>query len=406
MMKSYCHHPSQIPEKTDTIHRIRVGWLIDGGGGPIKKDQKLTAENGRIRSIEPFDPSVCDVKDVTDLSHATVLPTLVDAHVHLAFSGTLDSEQRRLQLQQSYSEVENAVHQHVETCVENGVVAVRDAGDRHGWVNKSRPIDKWPFHICATSWAWHAPGRYGRMIGQAPAKHESLLKAVQRGSENIDHIKILQSGINSLKHFGYETPPQFTLSEIISVRQYAHQKKIAVMVHANGVKPVHIALEAQCDSIEHGYFMGNDNLHRMADQQVFWVPTMIPMAALTLPEVIRSSMQNSIALRTLEHQMAQVLKAYEIGVPIVLGTDAGSLGVNHGIAVRQELALLIKAGLSVNRAVQCATQNAALLMGLKNRGVIRPGARADFIVIPGRPEKIESGLEKIESIFREGIPYF
>lgn len=404
-MKYSHHNPCQVSQPADPMQIIRVGWLIDGSGGPVKLDQRLILEKGRIKSIKPFSPSEYDSKKINDLSHATLLPALLDAHVHLAFAGTLDPEQRRSQLQQFYPQAENAVHRHLEACIANGVSAVRDAGDRQGWVNKSRFIRKWPLPICATNWAWHASGRYGRMIGQVPAKGESLLEAVQRGSEGIDHIKIIQSGINSLDHYGHETAPQFTRSEIIAVQHYARQKNIAVMVHANGVKPVQIALEAQCDSIEHGYFMGFDNLHHMADQQVFWVPTLIPMAALTKPEVVSPS-QNIIALRTLEHQMEQVLKADELGVRIVLGTDAGSLGVNHGVAVRQELDLLMKAGLSLPRAVQCATHNAALLMGFKDRGVIRAGARADLIIIPGRPEKIISGLAKIENILIEGVSQF
>ena len=382
---------------------IKVGWLLDGLGGPIQSDQTLTLEEGRVKSIEPSNQVVFDAKEIKDLSHATLLPALMDAHVHLTFSGTLNVKQRRSQLQQSYFKAENAIHKHLQTCVKNGVAAVRDAGDCHGWVYKSQLFKKWPIQICTTGWAWHAPGRYGKMIGQTPVQGESLLQAIQRGPLAIDHIKIIQSGINSLDHFGHETTPQFTLPEMIAVQRFARQNQKAVMVHANGEKPVQIALEAQCDSIEHGYFMGLDNLHRMVDQQVFWVPTLIPMEALIHPGVVSRS-QNAIACRILERQMEQVFKANEIGVRIVLGTDAGSLGVDHGVAVRQELALLIQAGLSLPRAIQCATAEASQLLGLKDRGIIRPGGYADFIVIPGRLENTLSDLDRIENLWIEGIP--
>ncbi len=381
---------------------LRVGWLIDGRGGPIKTDQCVTLDSGRIQSIETFcGPSACQA-DIIDLTHATILPALMDAHVHLTFSGTLDGVQRQAQLRQSPEEAENAIHFHLQSHLDNGILAVRDAGDRLGRVLKTKAASKSPVHLAAACWAWHASGRYGKMIGQAPGPGESLRQAVARTPRAMDHIKLIQSGINSLDHFGRETPPQFSEAELADLRRYALEKELPVMVHANGRHPVEIALAAGCDSIEHGYFMGMDNLCRMADQQIFWVPTAIPMAALTRGGVV-SPDRTEVARRILEHQLKQIAAAHQMGVPIVLGTDAGSLGADHGTAVRQELALLMQAGLSLPRAVQCATANAALLMGLADRGTLQLGLRADLIVVAGQPHSLPSGLENIQALCVDGV---
>jgi imidazolonepropionase-like amidohydrolase len=380
---------------------LRAGWLIDGRGGPAAVDQVITITQRRIQSIQPYHPSLFRAADLVDWSSATILPALMDAHVHLALSGTLDAAQRRSQRRQSARQARRSIEAHLQAHLHHGIAAVRDAGDRLGQVRQVRSGQNTPLHVAATCWAWHAPGRYGTLIGQTPAPGETLAQAVARNADNTDHIKLLQSGINSLDHFGQSTAPQFSQDELVAVRQFARARGLPIMVHANGPEPVRLALVAGCDSIEHGYFMGPDNLQRMADHQVFWVPTAVPMAALTSEGVVAPH-QADIARRTLEHQLQQIAAAHRMGVPIALGTDAGSLGVAHGAAVQRELELFLEAGISLGEAVQCATSHPARLMGLKHRGVLQPGWRADLIVVPTGPDQLLHHLENIAAFYLEG----
>jgi imidazolonepropionase-like amidohydrolase len=147
--------------------------------------------------------------------------------------------------------------------------------------------------------------------------------------------------------------------------------------------------------------MGEENLRRMADQGVCWVPTVVPMAVLAEAANLTSD-QIDIARRTVDHQLAQIQKAIELGVVMALGTDAGSQGVDHGAAVRQELALLMTAGMRLAQAVQCATGHTARLLRLADRGELRLGCRADFLVVDGNPDRLLSGLEHIASIWVGG----
>ena len=117
------------------------------------------------------------------------------------------------------------------------------------------------------------------MIGKSPGASEKLGQCICKQVRCIDHIKIVNSGLNSLVRFGNETPPQFDVMELKEAVKIGKRFGRKTMVHANGKKPVEVALKAGCHSIEHGFFMGQENLKRMAEKQIFWVPTAVTMKA-------------------------------------------------------------------------------------------------------------------------------
>ncbi|MCJ8503064.1 amidohydrolase family protein [Desulfatitalea alkaliphila] len=396
---------SGAPDNSPPAARwLRIGRLIDGRGGPPRQNVVMEIRDGRITALQPDHPPAAEVRD---LSRATVLPALMDAHVHLAFSGSEDPEIRAAQLQASPDQVVATAQHHLGAHRKWGISAVRDGGDRSAAILHSKMDGRLATEPSVTvltpGWAWHAAGRYGAMIGRHPAPGQSLAEAITPHLATIDHLKILQSGINSLKRCGPVGGPQFSASDLQMAVRTAHAAGKPVMVHANGDLPVRLALEAGCDSIEHGYFMGPDNLRRMADRSVTWVPTAVPMAALARAEGLTQE-QRDVARRTLDHQLDQIRQAHDLGVFIALGTDAGSHGVHHGQAVREELLLLMDAGLSLPAAIRCATRNAARLMGLQNRGSLVSGRRADFIVLPGPPERLLENLNGIFDIHLNGQP--
>jgi imidazolonepropionase-like amidohydrolase len=194
------------------------------------------------------------------------------------------------------------------------------------------------------------------------------------------------------------------------------------MVHANGKKPVEVALKAGCHSIEHGFFMGEENLKRMADKQIFWVPTAVTMKAYRDafeqrvknlrsrnasegPSMSRISDMVQGASRNLAHQLEQIHRAKELGVPVAVGTDAGSIGVYHGRSLEQEIRLLMRAGFSVSGAIQCATRNNARLLDLDGYGSIARGAAATFVAVTGPPQDLPGSLGRIAALFIAGSEY-
>jgi hypothetical protein len=330
-------------------------------------------------------------------------------------SGTDDIAARKRQLEAGYDELKAVITAHIARHLSSGVGAVRDGGDGKGLVQQyqqaclrvnegekkqriradhARRMD---LHVKVAGKAWHQCGRYGKLIGRSPSPGETLAQAICReaglpGYTRPDHIKVVNSGVNSLLCFGKETLSQFSLEELTQAVCEAGRRQLSVMAHANGKLPVQIAIEAGCHSIEHGFFMGADNLARMRDRQIVWVPTAFTMRAYAM-HLAPSIREAETARRNLDHQMNQLRMARELGVPVALGTDAGSLGVHHGVSVREELRLLMESGYTLPEAVQCATKTGAGLLGIRDAGNLSPGMPASWIAVKGGPSGLPDSLD-------------
>ena len=282
-------------------------------------------------------------------------------------------------------------------------MAVRDGGDIGGHtLMYVRQGGQSRVHVKCAGKGWRAPGRYGKIIGRVPQSGSTLAESIKMNSDEVDHIKVMNSGINSLNEFGRETLPQFDRDELEAAFQDARKLGRKVMVHANGKLPVQVALEAGCDSIEHGFFMGEENMKRMADRQVFWVPTAFTMKAMCA-HLPAAGARSGAASRMLEAQLEQMGRARELGVALAAGTDAGGFGVRHGEALAEELKLMVMAGFSVEEAIGCATSAGARLLGLDHElGRLGRGMPANFIVVDGPPSTLPASLGKVKAICLRG----
>ena len=340
---------------------------------------------------------------IVDLSDCTVFPALIDSHVHLVMSGTTDPSIRRKQLKSNYTDRRKTIGDHLHQHLAYGVLAVRDGGDHNGdtlrYKQEMAAHPPAPVTIASPGRARHAQGRYGKLIGIPVKADETLVQSAFGKTPRRDHLKLVNSGLNSLTQFGVESAPQFSRNELTAVVAAARKCGLPVMVHANGYLPVKLAVEAGCASIEHGFFMGKENMRRLADTGAVWVPTTVTMKAYS--DYLKNQGHRSdpsfaeVSKKNLEHQLAQINTARELGVLIALGTDAGSPGVHHGLAVQDELRLLIGGGFSVEGAIRCASRNGALLMGLSERGTLAPGMRADFMAVRGPVAQVPDELHRI-----------
>ncbi|ABW67375.1 amidohydrolase family protein [Desulfosudis oleivorans] len=370
---------------------VRVGSLIDGTGRPARKDLFVRVEKGMVQAITDTVPS--GPHDLIDLSGCTVLPCLIDSHVHLFLSGSLDSEEHRRQMAAGFEDACRTIAENIDCQQSCGVLTVRDGGDGRAHVSRflrDRVEKGHSLFLAQTpSRGWFKAGRYGKLVGGEPLPESAFLEAITgQMAAGADHVKLVNSGLNSLTRFGVQTTPQFTPDELAAIVALAHGAGRPVMVHANGEIPVRQAVEAGVDSIEHGYFMGTDNLLRMAERQTFWVPTLAPMHAFAQTTVDFSG----VAARTLEHQMGQLAFARRVGVKVALGTDAGSPGVYHGTGVIRELELFMAAGYTMEEAVGCAAVCNADLLGLADRGRIAPDMPALWAVVSGDAGRLPASL--------------
>ena len=392
---------------TYEIKTIRAGWLIDGSSRTAMKDCLIEFSGEKISSVTEITPGIEIPSEYMDFSGCTMIPGLVDSHTHLTMSGTLDQGIRNMQITDGYHSAEPRIKKHINDYLKYGVVAVRDGGDFHAhalrYKNKFHSKKDLPIIIYAAGNGYHAKGRYGQLLGMALAPGRNLAQAILEDFRpGIDHIKLVNSGLNSLTEFGRETSPQFTREELKEAVQAAGNIGLTVMVHANGKLPVRTAVESGCHSIEHGFFMGNDNLKRMADYGAIWVPTICTMKAYM--EISDPKTRGyHVAEKNLVHQLEQIEKAMEYGVTIALGTDAGCPGVYHGLSVMDELGLIIRAGFSVEQAVKCATSNAMRIHGdVLNDGTISKDMPATFVIVKGKPADLPESLKDIKGVWVKG----
>lgn len=390
---------------------ILAGWFIDGSGGPIQEKVLLKIEDGFFTGIDSYNSSdPPDPSQLTDFSYGIVLPALLDSHVHLCMSGTVDPVARKKQLKAECEELLPVITEHITQQFSHGIVAVRDAGDKHRCVLRYRHEQvsrgREPVVVVSGGRAFHKKERYGGLIGGHPGDGETLIQAFEREEQSGDQIKIINSGLNSLSLFGRETKPQFRLEELQELVALVKTQGKKVMVHANGRLPVKTALEAGCDSIEHGFFMGSENLDKMADSGTFWVPTVYTMKACgqyadrcAVPAV------RGVIEKNLTRQIEQLSRARACGVRVALGTDAGSIGVLHGEALVEEMKLFIRAGYPLAEVISCATENNAQLLGLESEfGRIAAGKPAHFLVARGTPAQLPRKLLYLEALYLDGSP--
>ena len=388
---------------TSTTTAYHVGWLIDGSGKTAVRNRIVTINAGRIQRILDADDPQAQRIAAVDLSDCTAFPALIDSHVHLVMSGTTKPSKRRKQLNSTFTDRRETIAEHLRRHLACGVLAVRDGGDHNGDTlrYKGGMANHSPTMVTFASAgrARYAPGRYGKLIGVPVEDGMTLTQSAFETDTRRDHLKIVNSGLNSLTQYGVESAPQFDEDELTAAVSAARKRGQPTMVHANGHLPVKLAVDAGCDSIEHGFFMGRENMRRMADTGVVWVPTAVTMKAYV--DYLNSQGHRSdssfadVSRKNLEHQLAQMDTARVLGVTLALGTDAGSPGVHHGFSVKAELQLFVSAGFSVEGAIRCASRNGALLMGLSGRGKIAPGMRADFMAVKAPVERVPETLDQI-----------
>ena len=386
-------------------YTLLAGWLVDGSGGPVRERVCIQVHDGCIERMDCFGEDLRAEAD-RDFSGDTVIPCLVDTHVHLFMSGSGDPAVRTRQLEADFCEVRPQIEARLQRHMSCGVMAVRDGGDSRGHALRFRreilPERFSGVAVCAAGKAWRRSGRYGRLIGRSPAAGTSLAESIAGADPLPDHVKIVNSGLNSLVVFGKTTPAQFSKEELENAVREAKARGLKVMVHANGAEAVRGAVEAGCHSIEHGFFMGTDNLKKMAERRTVWVPTAITMKAYA--EGLSGKSKEPIgAEKNLEHQLEQLRIAKEVGVCVAVGSDAGSLHVHHGSGCVEEMKLFMAAGYSCQEAVRCATVRGARLIGIDHAGRrLSPGQPASFLVCPGKPAQLPDSLYRLKAVYVQG----
>jgi imidazolonepropionase-like amidohydrolase len=188
--------------------------------------------------------------------------------------------------------------------------------------------------------------------------------------------------------------------ELVSAAQAYGKQTLA---HASGAAGIEHVIEGGVDSVEHGYFIREDQLARMRDRQIAWVPTFAPLQAqVEHADVLGWDGTVVDKLKAiLDQHAASLVKAHAMGVQIIAGSDAGSFGVGHGMGLLSELELMERAGLAPQVVINSATGAGSQRLAFPEKfGVIKPGYRSRFLLTRHSP------LEGIANLKKEKLVVF
>jgi imidazolonepropionase-like amidohydrolase len=371
---------------TIAIHHTR---LIDGTGGVLDQATVLIRGTTVLAAGPSRDISIPKGSTRVNGRGLTVLPGLIDCHVHLCLGAEADVVATIEMESSSYTLLKAA--RHAKLTLEAGFTTVRDVGSRdHSIFALKRAITAGVApgpRIVGAGLAICMIGGHARFIGQEVAGPHKVRQAVEAQlAAGAGVIKVIASG-------GVLTPgtspdeAQMTIEELTAAVETARQAKRKVAAHAHGSSGMKNAITAGVHSIEHATLMDDDALALMKRHGVYMVPTLSALATTAAGRPgcgIPASALDKAKAMTKRHQ-GSFRKAHTSGLLIAMGTDAGTPFNYHGDNA-QELERMVALGMTPMEAIVTSTASAARLIGIQDSvGVLKKGMQADLVVLAGNP---------------------
>ncbi len=247
-----------------------------------------------------------------------------------------------------------------------GITGVRDAGTRSGTglcINATRYCST-KLIVVSAGWALSKKGGYGSRFGTPVRTRDEIKSEVAKLKKaGAGIIKIMASGIVSMRRPGSITAGGFTSDEIHYIVDQAAMLGLAVMAHANGEDAIISAARAGVRSIEHGFFMTRKSLESMAKAGTFWTPTVGALARASDSDAVTAEAKAYIKCLVRTH-LQMIGFAHSIGVPMAIGTDCVLPCREYEKAYAEELSFFGQAGLPQDTVHQIATDGGKKLLGL------------------------------------------
>lgn len=260
---------------------------------------------------------------------------LSDCHIHMVLDGVYWKDaiaRHRAGVREDW------VRRTLSAYRQRGITYLRDGGDRWGVCSlAARLAPEYGIRYRIPGAPIHKNGHYGGFIGRGfdtMADFRALVEETKRSGA--DFIKIMISGLMDFDRLGVLTDVPLTPEEIREMIAIAHGEGFSVMAHANGDATVAAAIAAGVDSIEHGAYLGQETLHRLAESRTVWVPTLVTFGNL----IGCGRFPDAVLKPLLEGAMENVRTAAALGALIAPGSDAGAFRVLHGQGTLDEYALL------------------------------------------------------------------
>jgi imidazolonepropionase-like amidohydrolase/ABC-type multidrug transport system permease subunit len=417
------------------------GRVIESGGVLVK--------NGKIEHV--YEGTVPDPKELkaeaVEASGKTLLPGLIDVHVHLAASGGFSESASDYQPDKSMPHA-------LAAYLYSGVTAVKSAGDPLDQVLKIRTMinsgDKLGAELFSCGPMFTASGGHGTeyfngLPEQARKQaEEQTVRTPQTPAEARQQVDALKQrgvdGIKAILEAGQAGAlfNRLDVSILQAIAQEAHAQKLPISIHTGDSRDVADALAAGANSIEHGSFrdkIPEPLLAQMKARGVAYDPTLTVVESLlavingslepierplvlqvgpgSLIDSTKKFLQSADAEKmrdrlkllqvSLDQGKGNLRAAWQAGVMLVTGSDAGNPLVFHGPTIQREVELWVEAGIPPVVALQAATYNAARLLGVDRRvGLIKEGYDANLLLVDGNPLKEIKQIESVQSVIFKG----
>lgn len=303
------------------------------------------------------------------------IPPFQDAHIHFMEEGLPVNPNEVTSIAKAY--------------LSRGILSVRDMGHKSGLgleCKKSNHDNSGILTIQSAGFALHKRDTYGGFLGKGVSGKKEIEAAVRSLAEvGADFIKVINSGIVSGQIENPVSEGGFSSEEWKVIQGEAERHHLKICCHANSDRSIRQAVDFGVSSIEHGFFISQETLCRMAEQGVGWTPTVSALQSIIpfIPVEAQGYLN-----RIVDGHLESVHYAVSQGVNLAVGTDSGSKGVQAGKAFWAELRLYRKAGLSFDQILAAACPN---------RGEIEKGT---YLLA----EKNFIDLGKVEAVFVKGIP--
>jgi len=405
----------------DTL--IHAGKVFTGTSNSLQENVTIVVEDNKIKAVKKGFAKAQEGDTVINLKTSTVMPGLMDMHVHLSSQhGGPQTYLERFSLNEADYALRAA--NYAKITLDSGFTTVRNLGDGYNEtvalrnaISKGYATGPRIYTVAksiATTGGHADPSnglshllrpdvgpKQGVVNGEAEAR-EAVRTRYQDGA---DLIKITATGgVLSVAKSGQN--PQFMTDELEAIVETAKDYGMTVAVHAHGKEGMKRAIEAGVDSIEHGTYMDDEIRTLMKKHGTYYVPTILAGKFVAdkakidgfFPELVRPK---AAAIGPLIQNTFE--KAHKAGVKIAFGTDSGVSA--HGDNA-QEFSLMVEAGMKPADALLSATVNSASLLGISDiLGTLEEGKLADIVAVQGNPLDDISLMESVSFVMKDGVVY-